>query len=153
MQAPDPHAAALPAPDAAQARHILALLRDDDVDAAIAAGLAAFLPLPALGAHENDALAEARDRLLAAWAARGRYRARARRLQRIADERARARAVRQVAEPSPAPGAGADAASPSPASSPSATASAPLRPAAPALPPAAAAALARARARVAGGGA
>ncbi|HEY4530476.1 MAG TPA: hypothetical protein VIG97_09155, partial [Luteimonas sp.] len=108
MQAPRDDVAG-PAPDAAQARRILALLHDDDVDAAIAAGLAAFLPLPALGAHENDALAAARDRLLTAWAARGRYRARARRLERIADERTRARAVRQVAEPSPAPGTGAEA--------------------------------------------
>ncbi len=35
------------APDAAQARRILALLHGDDVDAAITAGLAGFRPLDA----------------------------------------------------------------------------------------------------------
>lgn len=77
-------------PGAVQARHILALLRQDAVDAAIEAGLPAFAPLPGLAAEENDALLAARDRLLSAWAARGRYRARAARLQRIEQDRARA---------------------------------------------------------------
>ena len=125
-------------PDAPQARHILSLLERDALDAAIEAGLPAFTPLPALAPAENRMLLEARDRLLAAWAARERYRARAVRLQRVADERARARSMRQV--PALAPEAGA----PAPA-----TAQPTSRPG---LPPAAAATLARARARAMGGG-
>ncbi|MGY1529403.1 hypothetical protein [Luteimonas sp. A649] len=124
------------APDAAQAQRILALLRGDDVDAAIAAGLAGFVPLGELDDLSNGALVAARDRLLAAWAARERHRARAMRLERIADERRRARL------PSPGPvavdeGVTADVAAPTRAPSPS-------------LPPAAAAALARAKARASG---
>lgn len=122
--------------DATRARRILALLLADDVDAAIAAGLPAFAPLAGLTADENRALADARERLRAAWAARERHRARAQRLERIAQARTRARETRQVA---PA----ADAAAPDGAGV--------ARPAAPSLPPAAAAALARARARVTGG--
>ncbi|MGY1457128.1 hypothetical protein ACW5F0_00510 [Luteimonas sp. A534] len=124
------------APDAAQAQRILALLRGDDVDAAIAAGLAGFVPLGELDDLSNGALVAARDRLLAAWAARERHRARAMRLERIADERRRARL------PSPGPvavdeGVTTDVAAPTRAPSPS-------------LPPAAAAALARAKARASG---
>ena len=125
-------------PDAMQARRILALLERDAVDAAIEAGLPAFVPLSTLGPDENGRLLEARDRLLAAWAARERYRARAARLQRMADDRARARSTRQV----PAPASDAGHAAPS-LDGPGAR---------PALPPAAAAALARARARASGSG-
>ncbi|MBD7989074.1 hypothetical protein H9645_13635 [Luteimonas sp. Sa2BVA3] len=124
------------APDAAQARRILALLHGDDVDAAITAGLAGFRPLDALAPAQNAALVEARDRLLAAWAARERHRARATRLQRIERERASARAARQ---PPAAPAAGTGSAT--------ADAGSGQRPA---LPAVAAAALARARARAGG---
>ena len=120
-------------PDAVQARRILALLDRDALDGAIEAGLPAFMPLPALAPAENSRLIEARDRLLAAWAARDRYRARAARLQRIAEERARVRSMRQL------PAAGIDSAA--------AVAVAAEPGGRPALPPAAAAALARARAR------
>ena len=120
------------APDATAARRILALLRDDDVDAAIDAGLAAFRPLDGLDAADNAALAAARDRLLAAWAARERFRARSLRLDRIAGERKRARTTPAAAAKRPAPGDDAAAAATPPP-----------------LPPAAAAALARARARAA----
>lgn len=136
MQDPDSAASAAGSPpDAAQARRILALLDRDALDAAIESGLPAFTPLPALTPAENGRLLEARKRLLAAWAARERYRARAARLQRIADERARVRSMRQW------PAAGIDTAQ--------ATTEAGSRPA---LPPAAAAALARARARATGNG-
>ncbi|MCD9031543.1 hypothetical protein LDO32_07350, partial [Luteimonas sp. Y-2-2-4F] len=59
-------------------RRLLALLADDDVDAAIEAGLPALGDdaLARLPAAEAGRLREARDRLLAAWAARERYRAR-----------------------------------------------------------------------------
>lgn len=123
------------APDAAAARRILALLRDDDVDAAIEAGLAGFVPLDELDDAFNTMLLAARDRLLAAWAARERHRARARRLERVADERRRARSL-----PPPSIAGRAEAAD----------AGTPVAAARPPLPPAAAAALARARARASG---
>lgn len=128
----------VPAPDAARALRILALVEDGDMDGAIEAGLPRVLPLPQLDEAANAALLHARDRLLAAWAARERHRARARRLERIAEERRQARAARTE----PAAGATAAAGSGTP---PGTTSSAP--PARPALPAAAAAALARARAR------
>ena len=141
-----PPGAAACAPDAAQAMRILVLLRDDGLDAAIEAGLAAFVPLAELDAADNGALAEARDRLLAAWAARERHRQRGQRLERIARERRRARSA--------APGAASDSDDMAPTNDavPAATGTrtADARAARPALPAAAAAALARARARAAG---
>ena len=138
-----------PVPGAAQARRILGLLEGDDVDAAIQAGLARFVPLPELDGAANARLAAARDRLLAAWAARERHRARARRLERIGEERRRARSARQAT--AAAPGAAGsqmhqalDPANGHPAASPGAGERL-------ALPAAAAAALARARARASGG--
>jgi len=135
------------APDAAAALRILALLRADDLDAAIEAGLARFQRLGGLDAAANDALADARDRLLAAWAARERYLARNARLERLATERRRARAPcvsgdGDAATARPATGGTSAAASPGPDVTP---------PPRPALPATAAAALARARARVQAG--
>lgn len=126
-----PSTPAQAAPDAACARRILTLLGEGDMDGAIEAGLPRFAPLAALDEDANARLLRARDRLLAAWAARERHLARARRLERIAEERRQARAARPAA---PAP-----AAVSSPANAPR-----------PALPAAAAAALARARARATG---
>jgi len=117
---------------------MLALLREDDVDAAIEAGLARFIPLAALDDEDNAALVAARDRLLAAWAARERHRARAQRLERVAAGRRRARTAARPVDTSTTgatDGAGGQAAD---------------VPSRPALPAAAAAALARARARAAG---
>jgi hypothetical protein len=109
-----------------QAARLAALLRDDDVDAAIEAGLMAFTACPECArrddrADANARIAAAQQRLRNAWDARDRHRARMARLRRRADERAARRA-------GPAQ---TDAGKP-------------------ALPPAAAAALARARARAAG---
>lgn len=144
-------------PDAATARRMLALLREDELDAAIEAGLARFEPMDALDAADNATLTGARDRLLAAWAARDRHRARAARLQRIADERART--GRPARAPVPARttgGAGAKdtdadavdvAAEAAEAADPAGMHPAPSHPA---LPAAAVAALARARARTSG---
>lgn len=127
-------------PDHAAALRILALVRADDLDGAIEAGLARCVPIAGLDAADNGALLEARDRLLAAWAARERHRARAQRLEDIAQERRRARSARPEQRPAPVQAdtdpAHADANSP----------------ARPALPSAAAAALARARARTSGAG-
>jgi len=95
------------------------LLDADDVDAAIEAGLMAFAPCPACDEAIAARLGEARDRLAKAWAARERHRAREARLTRIAAERAARRA--------PAPAQAQKSA----------------------LPPAAAAVLARAKAKAA----
>jgi hypothetical protein len=103
------------------AQRLLALLRDDDLDAAIEAGLMTFDGFDTLTSDERVAIAAAQERLRDAWAARDRYRARETRLTRRAAER---RAKR-------APPAG-DNGKPPP------------------LPPAAAAALARAKAKAAG---
>ncbi|MDN5780506.1 MAG: hypothetical protein L0H23_00545 [Luteimonas sp.] len=103
------------------------LLRDDDVDAAIEAGLMAFAACPACVrcgdlADACARISTAQQHLRDAWAARDRHRARSERLQRGAAERAARRA--------PAAATGTHNK--------------------PALPPAAAAALARAKARAAG---
>lgn len=104
------------------AARLLELLDRDELDAAIEAGLADFDPdaCASLPAAARERLRLGRDRLLQAWAARDRHRARAARLARDAEE---LRARR-------APAAGARG---------------------PALPPAAAAALERARQRARGG--
>ncbi|HLT45131.1 MAG TPA: hypothetical protein VK000_10780 [Luteimonas sp.] len=109
-------------PEAPDPRRLLELLRADDVDAALAAGLMAVDADAAgdLDPASRELLAQAQQRLRAAWNARERYRLRSARLARRAAERdARRRAAAAPAAPS----------------------------ARPELPPAAAAALARARAR------
>ncbi|MDR6992681.1 hypothetical protein [Luteimonas sp. 3794] len=110
---------------------LVALLRNDDVDAAIDAGLMAAWPdmcADVLDADARALLLDARSRLRTAWDARARFEARNARLARLAEEREIARRI-----PAPTPAA-ADAA-----------------PARPALPTNAAAILARAKARAAGG--
>lgn len=108
------------------AARLLELLDRDELDAAIEAGLADFDPdaCASLPAAARERLRLGRDRLLQAWAARDRHRARAARLARDAEELRARRA--------PATGAAAGARGP-------------------ALPPAAAAALERARQRARGG--
>ena len=121
--------ASAPAPDTLE--HLVALLRDDDVDAAIEAGLMGAWPDACADVLDADAralLLATRARLRTAWDARARFEARNARLARRAEEREAARRV-----PAPLP-AVADAA-----------------PARPALPSNAAAILARAKARAAGG--
>ncbi|MEN1939644.1 hypothetical protein WCE41_02940 [Luteimonas sp. MJ246] len=152
------------APDAAQAGRLCDLLREDDLDAAIDGGLARFQPLPGLDAGCNAMLSAARDRLLVAWAARDRHRARDARLERIANGRLRARGGLSADSPLNQPPSG-DAAVEGPAQagaivsgisagiggtgagSDTGTLPAPSRST---LPAAAAAALARARARASG---
>jgi len=110
---------------------LVTLLRDDDVDAAIDAGLMDGWSDACAAALDDDAralLLATRARLRTAWDARARYEARNARLARRAEERDAGRRI-----PAPAP-ALADAA--------------PVRPA---LPSGAAAILARAKARAAGG--
>lgn len=112
---------------AAHALRLSKLLRDDDVDGAIEAGLMEFVATDAFCAGEP--LASACTRILAAqhhlrdaWEARERHRARNARIARRAAERGAKRAPVRTGAATPAA----------------------------ALPPAAAAALARAKARAAG---
>ena len=115
-----PDAIALAEPDPVR---LLALLRSDELDAAIDAGLMRLVAnarnVPDAG--ERAVLVEAQQRLQAAWDARERYRTRAVRLARRQAERDARRA--------PAPTQASTT---------------------PTLPPAAAAALARARAKAGG---
>lgn len=107
---------------------LIRLLDVDDVDAAIDAGLMRYVPCPACDSNDAQAARDsarirvAQRRLVDAWAARDRYRARNARLQRREAERAALRA---------------NARNPADTRIPS-------------LPPAAAAALARAKAKAAG---
>ena len=137
---------------------LLALLHAGDLDAALQAGL---MDYPAVPGDPGDApLLAAQAQLQAAWAARERHRARDQRLARLADER-QARRTR----PTPTraacetPTLASPVASNPATSSPVVSGALPPRAAAPDSPgatlrpatlPAAAAALARARARVAG---
>lgn len=106
---------------------LIRLLDADDVDAAIDAGLMQYVPCPACDSYDAQAARDSariratQRRLTDAWAARDRYRARNARLQRREAERAARRA----------PARNTDTKIPS-------------------LPPAAAAALARAKAKAAG---
>ena len=103
---------------------VVAALGDDDADLAIESGLLTSDPCASCSPDCRANLLAAREARLGALAARDRYRARAARLQRRAEERAERR--KPAVTPSPA------AAKPS-------------------LPAAAAAALARAQARAKGG--
>lgn len=125
----DRTAGALPCPGCActqahPAHALLAALRGDDLDAALALGLLDAQPCPDCSPDCSARLVEARDARRFALAARERHRARAARLARIKAEREAAR------RPAPLP-----------ASTPTAAQ------AAPALPSAAADALARALAK------
>lgn len=112
----------------ADPRVLLQRVLADDLDGALALGLMDYVPQPGDNARDPahadlpQRLLAAQDRLRTAWAARERYRQRTARLARRAAERDARRA------PPPAP----------------------ERPAAPPLPAAAAAILARAKARAAG---
>lgn len=118
----------MPAPRVSP-RQLLQYVLDDDLDAALDAGLMDYVPQPGDAMLDPrqpglpQLLAQAQERLRGAWAARERHRARSVRLARRAAEREARRA------PPPAPDRK------------------------PALPPAAAAILARARARAKAGNA
>jgi hypothetical protein len=116
--APDP---TLPRPTATaivDGAHLVALILDDELDAALEAGLMEFVDDPALAPAARGLILAMQRRLREAWDARERYRARGARLAR----RKAVRDGRRGAAPVAAAGK-------------------------PALPPAAAAALARAKAR------
>jgi hypothetical protein len=82
-------------------------LQADDVDAAIEAGLMDFVPCPACDRVLATQLAEAQRKLLIAWAARDRYRARNARLAKRAAERDARRAAPIAAKKNALPAAAA----------------------------------------------
>jgi len=112
----------MPTPSASP-RQLLQYVLDDDIDAALDAGLMDYVPQPgdaALDPRLPQLLQDTQRRLRDAWAARERHRARAARLARRAAEREARRAPPPAVNTKPA------------------------------LPPAAAAILARAKARATG---
>lgn len=78
--------------DCKQAMRLAALLDAGDVDAALDAGLVEFSAWANCDADAARKIRAAQAKLANAWAARERFRARERRLQRIAAERAARRA-------------------------------------------------------------
>ncbi|WP_246191675.1 hypothetical protein [Pseudoxanthomonas gei] len=83
--------------DCLQAVVLSRLLAADELDAALEAGLMAFVPCPACDAGAAAELQEAQRKIADAWAARDRYRARNTRLERLESEREARRARSQVA--------------------------------------------------------
>ncbi len=104
MSAPPP---GVSAPDLRALEHLAALLRADDVDAAIEAGLMADWPdacAEALDPTPRALLLDARARLRTAWDARARFEARnARRAQRAAERDAGRRVPVDAPDDAPAP--------------------------------------------------
>ncbi|MGH8025610.1 MAG: hypothetical protein ACREO0_02680 [Pseudoxanthomonas sp.] len=82
-------------------------LQADDIDAAIDAGLMRYVPCPACDRASAAQLVEAQRKLLSAWAARDRYRARNARLAKRAAERDAKRAAPVVEKKSALPPAAA----------------------------------------------
>lgn len=143
----------MPADRADDAARIAALLADDDVDAAITAGLM-DVDTGTLPADAQAAIQIARERLRTAWAARDRFQARTERLAARAAERDARRRGPAIAKPAEAPASATAFDPPPPAQPPRdastrSTAGDATASTRSALPDAAAAALARARARAA----
>lgn len=86
---------------------LLQLLQEDDVDAAIEAGLMRYVPCPACDAGAATKLIDAQQALSRAWAARDRHLARNARLARRAAERDAKRGSAIPEKKSPLPAAAA----------------------------------------------
>jgi hypothetical protein len=86
---------------------LLQLLQEDDVDAAIEAGLMRYVPCPACDPALAAELIEAQRKLSMAWSARARYLARDARLARRAAERDAKRSSAIPEKKSPLPPAAA----------------------------------------------
>ncbi|KRG62502.1 hypothetical protein ABB26_16135 [Stenotrophomonas humi] len=87
------------------AQQLLQFVLDDDLDAAVRAGLMDFIASPAettLSPAQSQQLLAAQQHLRSAWAARERHRARDARLARRAAEREARRAPPPVADSKPA---------------------------------------------------
>lgn len=93
--------------DCSRGIRLLHLLQEDDVDAAIEAGLAHYVPCPACDPGLATKLIDAQQALSTAWAARDRYLARNARLARRAAERDAKRAPVVAERKSPLPPAAA----------------------------------------------
>ena len=93
--------------DCSHAVRLLHLLQQDDVDAAIEAGLMRYVPCPACGPALAAELIETQQKLSIAWAARDRYLARNARLARRAAERDAKRSPALPEKKSPLPPAAA----------------------------------------------
>lgn len=78
--------------DCAEVARLAALLVDDELDAALDAGLMDFDACPGCDPDAAKRIDAAKQRIGQAWAARERYRARSARLARIAAEREARRA-------------------------------------------------------------
>lgn len=89
--------------DCAEGLALSRLLEADDVDAALDAGLMAFVPCPSCNAQSAACLLGFQARIANAWAARDRYLARSARLARIAAERDAKRAGMTSEKRSPLP--------------------------------------------------
>ena len=83
--------------DCLQAPALARLLAADELDAALGAGLMAFVPCPACDAGAAAQLQGAHRKISDAWTARERYRARNARLARLAAEREARRTRGQAA--------------------------------------------------------
>ena len=84
--------------DCARAIRLAEYLQADDVDAAIEGGLMDFVPCPACDRVLATRLVEAQRKLRSAWAARDRYRVRNARLAKRAAERDAMRAAPTIVE-------------------------------------------------------
>jgi hypothetical protein len=93
--------------DCGRGVRLLHLLQEDDVDAAIEAGLMRYVPCPACGPEIATKLIDAQQALSTAWAARDRYLARKARLTRRAAERDAKRAPAIPERKNPLPPAAA----------------------------------------------
>ena len=93
--------------DCRRATALVEYLRTDDVDTAIEAGLMDHVPCPACDQALAAKLVQAQRKLLGAWAARDRYRARNARLATRAAEREARRAAPVVDRKSALPPAAA----------------------------------------------
>jgi hypothetical protein len=104
MQASDMEAGAH---DCGHGSRLLGLLQNDDVDAAIEAGLMHYVPCTACGLEVATKLIDAQQALSRAWSARDRYLARNARLARRLAEREAKRAPVVAERKSPLPPAAA----------------------------------------------
>lgn len=88
----------IPPHDCGRGIRLLQLLQEDDVDAAIEAGLMRYVPCPVCTPSLAAELIETQRKLSLAWAARDRHQARAVRLARRVAEREAKRAAAMPVE-------------------------------------------------------
>jgi len=99
MDAAAPSAGTPPPHSCAVGEWLCQRLHDDQLDAAIEAGLMQFAPCAACGSRASRVLCEAQERLRQAWEARDRHLARNARLAARAEAKAAERGSRQGGAP------------------------------------------------------